>query len=209
MNASKSQSKTASQFMKLSIDMFCTLGTDGFFKSLNPNWERVLGYKLEELMAKPRVEFIHPDDRETTETEVRRIREDGVLRSFENRYLCKDGTCRWFLWNAVYAPEENLIYGVARDITARKQAEAIVRESEERYHKLFDLNPQPTWVYDRETLRFLAVNDAAIANYGYSRSEFLSLTIRDIRPSEDAPALLKAVADVENGQRDVSTWRHC
>src|SRR4029078_7791644 len=108
-----------------------------------------------------------------------------------NRYRCKDGSYRWFLWNAVSKPAQGLFYAVVHDITERKRAEADIRESEERYRKLFELNPQPVWVYDRNTLDFLAVNNAAVQTYGYSRDEFLSMTILEIRPPEDVPKLLK------------------
>jgi PAS domain S-box-containing protein len=73
---------------------------------------------------------------------------------------------------------------------------------------LFDNNPQPTWVYDRETLRFLAVNAAAVRRYGYSTQEFLGMTIKDIRPPEDVPALLENVGKVGDGKEEISTWRH-
>jgi PAS domain S-box-containing protein len=204
-----SQLKTGNQFIELSIDMFCTIGSDGFFKSLNPSWEKTLGFSVKELMEKHRTEFLHPDDRQPTIMEVERLREQGVLRAFENRYLCKDGSYKWLLWNAVYVPKEQLIYAVARDITGRKRVESVLRESEERYRKLFELNPHPVWVYDRETLQFLAVNAAAVTDYGYSYDEFLSMTIRDIRPWEDVPALLECVSRLENGQHQVGTWRHC
>jgi signal transduction histidine kinase/ActR/RegA family two-component response regulator len=77
---------------------------------------------------------------------------------------------------------------LARDITARKLAEAELRAGREQYRLLFDGNPQPMWVCDAETLKFLAVNDAAVERYGYSRREFLGMTTRDIRPPEDTPA---------------------
>ena len=148
--------------------MFCILGFDGFFKNLNPSWERVLGFTVAELTARPRVEFIHPEDREATAREIARLQQGEVTLAFENRYLCKDGSYKWLLWNAVSAPGQRAVYAVARDITERKHAEAKLRESEERYRKLFELNPQPTWIYDRETLRFLAVNKAALQKYGYT-----------------------------------------
>lgn len=90
----------------------------------------------------------------------------------------------------------------------RKRAEEFVRESGERYRMLFDNNPQPMWVWDAETLRFLAVNQAAIRHYGYTREEFLSMTIKDIRPPEDVPRLLALAARLPSGVSESGTWRH-
>jgi PAS domain S-box-containing protein len=209
MGSLYSQLESGNRFIKLSVDMFCVLGFDGYFKSLNPSWEKTLGFTTQELMAKPRIEFIHPEDRALTTAETDRLEHGGeVILAFENRYLCKDGSYKWLLWNAVSAPGQGVIYAVARDITERKRVEASLRESEERYRKLFELNPQPTWIYDRETLRFLAVNKAALEEYGYSQEEFLSMTIADIRPSEDVPDLLRSVATLHDGQKEHGVWRH-
>ncbi len=208
MGSLYSRLETGNRFIDLSVDMFCILGFDGFFKNLNPSWKRVLGFTTAELMERPRVEFIHPEDREATAQETARLQQGEVTLAFENRYLCKDGSYKWLLWNAVSAPGQRVIYAVARDITRRKHSEAELRESEERYRKLFELNPQPTWIYDRETFRFLAVNKAALQKYGYTHKEFLSMTIRDIRPPEDVAALLKSVAALHDGQREYGVWRH-
>jgi PAS domain S-box-containing protein len=112
------------RFFNLSIDMLCMLDFDGRFRRLNKAWETTLGYTRDELMSKRFIEFVHPDDRERTLAQNGRVREGDQARSFENRYLCKDGSYRWLLWNAAPDFEHQVIYGVARDITARKEADA-------------------------------------------------------------------------------------
>lgn len=90
----------------------------------------------------------------------------------------------------------------------RTQLIETTRASEERYRELFESSPQILWVYDLETLAFLAVNDAAVAKYGYPRDEFLSMTIADIRPAADVPALLDNVSQVHDGLDEAGIWRH-
>ncbi|NJD56253.1 MAG: PAS domain S-box protein [Nitrospirae bacterium] len=80
--------------------------------------------------------------------------------------------------------------------------------NEEYYRPMFEANPQPMWVFDLETLAFLAVNDAAVRKYGFSREEFLAMTIADIRPPEDVPRLMKNIAGVTNGLDEAGVWRH-
>jgi PAS domain S-box-containing protein len=196
------------RFINLSIDMFCVAGLDGYFKDVNPAWTNNLGFSRDELLSKPCLEFIHPDDRAKTKSTIMKLASGTDITAFENRYVTKGGLYRWMLWNAVALLEEEIIYAVARDITERKQAEQTLREAEERYRKLFDNNPHPTWVYDRETLHFLAVNNAAVRKYGYTADEFLGMTIKDIRPSEDVPALVDAVGKVQDRTENVGIWRH-
>lgn len=120
----KIDAATMERFVTLSIDMLCVLGFDGFFRRLSPSWERILGFTLDELRSRPFVEFVHPDDRARTLNQNAEVRGGGQALSFENRYLCKDGSFRWLLWNATRDPEARVIYAVARDITSRKEAEA-------------------------------------------------------------------------------------
>jgi PAS domain S-box-containing protein len=93
------------------------------------------------------------------------------------------------------------------DRAAKRNAEARASDSEDRYRVLFDGCPLPMWVYDKETLVFLAVNDAAVRHYGYTREEFSRMTLRDIRPPEDVPALREAVAGA-HGRVEGDVWRH-
>lgn len=111
------------RFFDLSLDMLCVLDLNGYFKLLNAAWESTLGFTREELMSRRFIEFVHPDDRERTLTQNRDVRGGGQARLFENRYVCKDGSHRWLLWNSTRDEERQVIYGVARDITERKRAE--------------------------------------------------------------------------------------
>lgn len=121
------------RYFDLAIDMLCVLDFNGYFKRLNPAWERTLGFTREELMAKRFIEFVHPDDRERTLGQNRDVRGGGQARSFENRYLCKDGSYRWLLWNAAPDESRQVIYGFARDMTEHKRAE---QERERLFKKL-------------------------------------------------------------------------
>lgn len=103
---------------------------------------------------------------------------------------------------------ERYFIGQVRDITERKQAEDKLSNSEIRFRELFEINPQPMWVYDLETLGFLAVNKIAVKKYGYSKEEFLSMTLKEIRPQEDVQALLTNIAESNNNLQESGIWRH-
>jgi len=121
------------RFFATSIDLLCFLDFSGHFKRLNPAWERTLGFTRKELMSRPFIEFVHPDDRERTLAQNAQVRSGGQALAFENRYMCKDGTYRWLRWNAAPDSTEKVIYSVARDITESKAAE---EEREELLRKL-------------------------------------------------------------------------
>lgn len=110
------------RFFELSRDMICMAGFDGYFKSINPAWERTLGFSGEELLKKPFIEFVHPDDRAATMAESAKLAAGEETINFENRYLCEDGSYRWFAWGARADIAKKLIYAMARDITDQKRA---------------------------------------------------------------------------------------
>ena len=111
------------ELFTLSLDLVCIAGFDGYFKRINPAWEKVLGIPTEELLSRPFLDFVHPDDREATLAEMKHIGAGHVTFSFENRYRCADGTYIWMLWNATPSVDQKRVFAVARDITLRKRAE--------------------------------------------------------------------------------------
>jgi PAS domain S-box-containing protein len=119
------------QFFGVSLELLCIAGMDGYFKRLNPAWEKVLGYSLEELKAEPFFNFVHPDDREATASTVQDQAGGLVLTCFENRYRHKNGSYRWLQWTSTPVPEQALIFASARDVTEWKGAQEALQHAHE------------------------------------------------------------------------------
>src|SRR6185436_4728577 len=102
---------------------------------------------------------------------------------------------------------EELLIKSAR-LIERHRAQRALQKSEEEYRLLFRANPCPMWLCDQETLQFLAVNDAAISHYGYTREEFLAMTAKDIRPAKDVPALVDHVNTTTTPNAKAGVWQH-
>jgi PAS domain S-box-containing protein len=113
--------KMGNRFMDLSVDVFCVAGFDGYFKYVNPAAEKLLGFTKEELLAKPWVELIHPEDREASVAEAERVNSGENIFGFENRLLTGAGSYMRLLWNGVSVPDQQVIYAVARDITENRE----------------------------------------------------------------------------------------
>lgn len=110
-------------FFKLSPDLLCIAGFDGYLKRINPAVSKELGYSTEELTSKPITTFVHPDDREQTKMLQFKLSNNNPVLSFENRYITKDGRTIWLSWTSIPAPEEKLVYAIAKNVTEKKQLE--------------------------------------------------------------------------------------
>ncbi len=109
------------RYFSSSLDLLCISDTDGYFRRLNPQWEKTLGYSLADLDGSRFLDFVHPEDLDATIAAIKHLDEQKPVLNFENRYRCKDGSYKWIEWNSVSAGK--LIYAAARDVTVRKNAE--------------------------------------------------------------------------------------
>ncbi len=193
-------------------DIIFTQDLFGRLTNINVAGARFLGRSRQELIGESSFSLFGVDPLSNGFSEILNHLQDN--REFRHQFVAKEtsGAEHWL--DLIVSPitdrmDETVGFrGLARDITERKQFELALRDSEERYRLLFECTPQPIWVYSEETNRFLAVNEAAIRIYGYTRDEFLSMTIDDIRPGEDVPALLIKSAVDEAELVISSPWRH-
>jgi PAS domain S-box-containing protein len=181
----------------------------------SPAAQRLFGWTAGEVLGKrfSDWQFVVSEDFEAVnqvgERQNQGREQHGISR---NRNYTKLGNilhCEWYN-SALYSPTGKLIsvLSLVLDVTLATRIEEALRKSEAQYRLLFESNPQAMWVYDVETLRFLAVNDAAVRRYGYSRSEFLSMTIMDIRPPEDVQLLADHLAARTAEVDHAGQWRH-
>lgn len=181
------------RFFTLTPDMLCLADFNGRFKRLNPAWERTLGFTKQELMAKPFMEFVHPDDRLRTTQEYERQSKGKEAICFENRYLRADGTYCWLMWNARPVAREGIIVASARDVTARKAAE-LERD------QFFALSGDLMCIVGFDA-RFKRVNPAVERTLGYSAEELLDKPVTEFVHPEDRATSMERVRNLaQNGE---------
>lgn len=116
------------RFFRLSPDLLCIVDFDGYFKRVNPAFEKILSYTAEELLSKSFLDFVHPDDQAATLEEWQKLGCDTPIVNFENRYRCQDGSYKWLSWKSLRLEEEGIVHAIARDITKRKETKATLLE---------------------------------------------------------------------------------
>jgi len=119
------------RYFDLSRELICVLGFDGFLKTINPAWKWTLGLPNDDLLSRPLIELVHPDDQSATDAEIEKLKTGSETIYFENRLRAKDNTWRWFAWSAAAALPQKVIYGTGRDITERKLAQEKIEKLNE------------------------------------------------------------------------------
>ncbi len=192
-------------------DMIFVRDMDGNITSINAAGEKLTGYTREELLQMNMQQIVVPEDWGQVQEIIAGLLAGLEETSSEMDICRKDGDRRTLEVNRTLMYRAGVpvgVQGIARDITERKRIEEAMRESEERYRLLFAHNPFPMWVYDLETFKFLAVNDAATFFYGYSSDEFLRMSIKDIRPETDISALVADVSKADGVIEGPAHWQH-
>ena len=166
--------KELSRLFELSPQMLCVAGTDGRFRHVNPGFGKTLGFSREELLSRPFMDFVHPDDRKATLAEIRKLAEGVPAIQFENRYRCKDGTFRWLAWTVAAVRESGLLYATAVDVTEHRRTEILFRQ-------LLESAPDAMIIADANGKIMLA-NKLAEQNFGYRQEELLGREIEFLIP---------------------------
>lgn len=198
-------------------DGVITTDNHGLIQLMNSVAEDLTGWTQAEASGKNLEDvfrIINEETRIQVEIPVRKVIREGVVVGLANHTLLisKDGTERPIADSgAPIRNERGEIVGVIlvfRDQTEERNAEKALKESEEKYRFLFDNNPLPMWISNMETLAFLNVNEAAIKHYGFSREEFLTMTLKEIRPKKDIPALLTVVSNQTERLNRIGVFKH-
>ena len=199
--------------VEASADWVWEVDADGRYTFVSAGVEALLGYRPEELLGRTPFDLMPADEADRVGAEFARINaERRPVRELDKVNQTRDGRRRYIQTSGTPILDERgglLGYrGLDRDVTASKLANMALRASEARYRDLFESNPNPMWVYDLETLRFLAVNDSAVRLYGYSREEFLRMTTVDVRPVPEMPRFREMLKEVDAASLNTGTWRH-
>ncbi|MDY6992301.1 MAG: PAS domain S-box protein, partial [Pseudomonadota bacterium] len=179
--------KERNRLFNLSIDMQCIASFDGFFKQINIAWEHTLGWSCEQILSKPLLAYVHPDDLLTTHAMFEDLLRGEAVLGFENRYRCLDRSYRWLSWNAYPLVEQGGIYAIVRDITERKQSEAALKDAHERLLTILDSLESLVYVADMKSYELLYVNKYGQNTFGEVNDG--QLCWQTLHPALDKPCI--------------------
>ena len=192
-------------------EVIALVDDDGVVQYASPAVRSVFGVEPADVTGRNANDMLHPDDAERVRAALRGACASQTSTVVEARLAHRDGKWRDVMLTASAAGTvrggPGLVLTV-RDVTEQRRTQAALAHSEAGFRLLFDRHPHPMWVYDAQTLRFLAVNDAAVTRYGYTRAEFATMTIVHIRPAADVPLLLDDLAGNREALQSGAVWRH-
>lgn len=188
------------QFFAVTPSLLCIAGLDGYFKRLNPSFARILGHSDSELLAHPFISFVHPDDIPATQAETERLATGALTLSFENRYRCRDGSYRWFSWNAIAFVDEGMLYAAARDVTAHKQLEQDLKQERNFISAVLDTASALVVVLDSSG-KIVSFNRACEQASGYPAEAVRGLPIWEVLiPVEETAAVQEIFQQLKQTQ---------
>ncbi len=195
----KEAEEAYSRIYHLAPDLICVADIQkGTFLQVNPAFEQILGYTEDELLGRPILDFIHPDDVDRTRATYQENILKGVnVLSFENRYRSKDGSYHYLDWNATSIPAEGVTFAIGHDITERKQAEAELRESEAQFRSIYNTSADGILIFNLEG-EIVAANPMAEKLYGYDKNEMAGLSGKDIVSKKYYPVFQEFLRLKEN-----------
>lgn len=211
----------ADNFFNISLDIMIIASREKFEK-INPTMVKTLGYSEEELLKHPFLDFVHPDDKESTQKEIETIRDGSQILEFKNRWICKDGSFKWLIWSAIADPKTRLMYAVARDITTlvqleKEQQQAIdeLYENEEKLRLILENISEGVIVANSEK-KVIMANYIANEMFGIEEDDLISANISDhfelyfpdektIFPSQNLPMERALNGEVTN-DIDIVLW---
>lgn len=168
-------------FFNNSNDLISIANDRNYFEIINPTFQKVLGYSEKELLEKQFLDYIHPDDINPTLQEIEKLKTGVPSINFTNRYRKKDGNYLLLEWNSNTDPVTGKFYAVARDITEKKKAEDDLKNSNERFLKIFQNNAIGMVLVNLETNKFQDANEFFIKKFGYTKEEVIGKTSTEIK----------------------------
>ena len=179
----------------MSPDMLSVVSTEGCFLQLNPAWESSLGYSTEELMGKPFLDFVHPDDVESTLNEFRKELEGSETINFVSRFRCRDGSYKLLEWRGKLSDDKKQVFSIARDISDRIETKEMLFEREEKFRQIFE-NVQDVYLHADQDGIIVEVSPSVKRFFHYTREELMGTSVEKLYARPDQrKALLKALAE--------------
>jgi PAS domain S-box-containing protein len=178
--------KSADKFFNMSLDMMI-IASDKFIK-INPSVTKTLGYSEQELLSKPFLDFVYPDDIDITMNEVKKLQSGALTINFENRYICKDGSLKWILWSTSPDISTGLLYAVARDVTKQKENEESLKMADMFFNMSFDI------LTVAKSEHFIKINPALTKTLGYSQNDMNRIKFMELIHPDDLKIATEVLA---------------